>query len=103
MTTRTGTIVEFKAMLWLWELGYEVYYNPCHTGFADLLAVDQQGSILRIDVKMICYNQKGSRLYAPISEKQKELGVIGLYYDRYKDLFLWEYELPVKRRQCGQN
>ena len=52
-TNRKGDFAEYYAVTWLWDQGYEVFQNSGCTGPVDMIAMDEEGNILLIDVKTI--------------------------------------------------
>tara|TARA_R100001460_G_scaffold38448_3_gene72993 strand:- start:695 stop:985 length:291 start_codon:yes stop_codon:yes gene_type:complete len=44
-------MAEYYAVTWLWDNGYEVFKNCGCTGLADLIARDNKGKLILIDVK----------------------------------------------------
>ena len=73
---RTGDLAEHYAITWLWDKDYQVFKNCGCTGPIDLIAMDKEGNIKKIDVK----SYKDSRLSARTKE-QKDLGVQYLHYN----------------------
>jgi len=49
--SRKGDMAEYYAVTWLWDNGYEVFKNCGCTGLADLIARDNKGKLILIDVK----------------------------------------------------
>lgn len=91
-TRRSGDITEEKAVVWLWEQGYEVFKNSGSDGPIDIVAVDRDGKILLIDVKTgnPSYSKDTpveSLYYAKRNAKQEKLGVQILMY--YHGKFYW--------------
>ena len=60
----------------MWDKDYHVFKNCGCTGPIDLIAMDKEGNIKKIDVK----SYKDSRLSARTKE-QKDLGVQYLHYN----------------------
>lgn len=81
---RIGDISEHKAILWLWDQGYEVFKNCGCTGKVDLIAV-KDGEILQIDVKTVQIRDGDLSFRAYKHEEQLARGV----------KFLWVYENQV--------
>jgi hypothetical protein len=53
-SSRQGNSAELKAVLWLWEQGFEVFRNSCSTGPADLVVWDKktpESPLRLVDVK----------------------------------------------------
>ena len=74
--SRIGDLAEHYAITWLWDSGYHVFKNCGCTGPIDLIAMDKEGNIKKIDVK----SYKDARLSARTQE-QKDLGVQYLHYN----------------------
>ena len=90
--SRIGDIVELKAQTWLLEQGYEVFRNVSGKGPIDMLAMDTEGKITRIDVKKVVDGKrKRVRVNQPrLTDKQKELDVKLLHYDEKENVFAWD-------------
>ncbi len=73
---RVGDLAEHYAITWLWDEGYQVFKNCGCTGPIDLIAMDDEGNIKKLDVK----SYKNSSLSAR-TPKQKELEVQYLHYN----------------------
>ena len=71
-----GDLAEHYAITWLWDNGYEVFKNCGCTGPIDLIAMDEEGNLKKIDVKSYKDGRLSSR-----SPRQKELGVQYLHYN----------------------
>ena len=93
---RKGDYAEHRAVLWLWEQGFEVFKNCGCTGPIDLVAVDKDGNVILIDVKTLLHqlhmeDAKGDPDYARrpggngLTDLQKQLGVQVLGYNRERD------------------
>ena len=71
-----GDIAEYYAITWLWDNGYDVFKNCGCTGPIDIVAINDKGETILIDVKTMgkypdgVYRNKRVR-----TAKQKELGV----------------------------
>lgn len=65
---RLGDLAEHYAITWLWDEGFEVFYNAGSTGAVDIMAL-KDGEIYLFDVKYNTANPPKR------SDKQKELGV----------------------------
>lgn len=50
-TSRKGDLAEYYAVTWLWDNGYEVFQNAGCSGPVDMIAMDNKGEIILIDVK----------------------------------------------------
>ena len=50
--SRKGDLAEYYAITWLWDNGYEVFQNAGCDGPVDIIAMDSEGNIILIDVKM---------------------------------------------------
>lgn len=74
--SRVGDLAEHYAITWLWDNGYQVFKNCGCTGPIDLIAMDKEGNIKKIDVK----SYKDSRLSSR-TPQQKELEVQYLHYN----------------------
>lgn len=77
-SNRIGDIAEHYAITWLWDQGYEVFRNCGATGPVDLVAMDENGSIILYDVKQLYRNIKTGNLTnvgGQLSDWQKEIGV----------------------------
>ena len=88
-TSRVGDLAEHKAVVWLWQQGYEVFRNCGCTGPVDLIAMDKHGSIVLIDVKTrrLQYETGNHTKAHGRTDVQKELGVHILGYDSENDTF----------------
>jgi len=74
---RLGDVAEYYAITWLWDEGFEVFYNAGSTGAIDLIGV-KEGEVYLFDVKM----NKGTGSYASSrTPLQKKLGVQFLLFD----------------------
>ena len=49
--SRKGDLAEYYAVTWLWDNGYEVFQNAGCNGPIDMIAMDNKGKIILIDVK----------------------------------------------------
>ena len=49
--SRKGDLAEYYAVTWLWDNGYEVFQNAGCNGPIDMIAMDNKGEIILIDVK----------------------------------------------------
>ena len=55
---RLGDMGEHYATTWLCDKGYEVFKNSGCTGAIDLIARDNKGNLILIDVKTDCTDSK---------------------------------------------
>tara|TARA_R110002020_G_scaffold348301_1_gene561914 strand:- start:5422 stop:5733 length:312 start_codon:yes stop_codon:yes gene_type:complete len=55
---RTGDIAEHYAVTWLWDNGYEVFKNCGCTGPIDIIAKDDKGNLLLLDVKTLSIDNR---------------------------------------------
>jgi len=81
-SSRNGDIAEHYAITWLWDNGYEVFTNAGCTGIVDIVAMDKDGEMLKIDVKSDCWDetkQKYENKHGR-SKIQKEQGVVLIGY-----------------------
>ena len=74
--SRVGDLAEHYAITWLWDNGFQVFKNCGCTGPIDLIAMDEEGNIKKLDVK----SYKDGRLSSRTS-RQKELEVQYLHYN----------------------
>ncbi len=81
---RSGDATELRAVIWLWEQGYEVFNNVAADGPIDLVAIDANGVAIKVDVKKALeHTKKTPRWQAgkisigrpQITERQKSLDV----------------------------
>ena len=84
--SRAGDFAEYYAVTWLWDQGYQVFRNCGCDGPIDLIAVDEDGSILLLDVKTYrqCTGPRSKTSFRKTGErtpKQIELGVQILGFD----------------------
>ena len=49
--SRKGDLAEYYAVTWLWDNGYEVFQNSGCNGPIDMIAMDNKGKMILIDVK----------------------------------------------------
>ena len=77
--SRKGDLAEYYAVTWLWDNGYEVFQNSGCDGPIDIIAMDNKGEIILIDVKTGAHDKRyGDNVYSAHTsrtEKQVELGV----------------------------
>ena len=73
--SRKGDLVEYYAVAWLWEQGYEVFKNAGCSGPIDMIAMNDKGEMILIDVKTGQFDYKGELIVVKRKEKQIELGV----------------------------
>ena len=57
-SNRTGDIAEHYAVTWLWDNGYEVFKNCGCTGPIDIIAKDNKGNLLLLDVKTLSIDNR---------------------------------------------
>lgn len=68
--SRIGDIAEHYAITWLWDEGFEVFYNAGSTGAMDMIGI-KDGEVYLFDVKTVSKNShQVSR-----TDLQKKLGV----------------------------
>ena len=74
---RLGDMGEHYATTWMWDKGYEVFKNSGCTGAIDLIARDNKGNLILIDVKTDCTDSKrGVRRQKNCRTKEQiEMGV----------------------------
>lgn len=77
--SRIGDLAELYAITWLWDEGFEVFYNAGATGAIDVIGI-KDGEVYLFDVKT-----KGKNTHMPSrTPKQKALGVQFLEFDPVK-------------------
>ena len=85
---RKGDIAEYYAVTWLWDQGYEVFQNSGCTGPVDIIAMDQQGNTVLIDVKTLKPDyrcpSKTATCGSTRTKKQVQMGVQILSFDLKK-------------------
>ena len=77
-SNRKGDFAEYYAVTWLWDNGYEVFQNSGCTGPIDMIAMDDKGDTILIDVKTVHIgpNEKHHRGCKKTRTKlQEKLGV----------------------------
>ncbi len=83
--SRTGDFAEYYAVTWLWDNGYEVFQNSGCTGPVDMIAIDENGKTILIDVKTKSKDTRCKSMKATSgggrTKKQVELGVQILAFD----------------------
>ncbi len=84
-TKRKGDLAEYYAITWLWEQGFDVFQNSGCSGPVDIVAMDENGNTILIDVKTSKKDKRRDK-FVNISgkgptEKQKELGVVFLTFN----------------------
>ena len=73
---RVGDLAELYAITWLWDEGFEVFYNAGSTGSVDMVGI-KDGEVYLFDVKT-----KGKNTRLPSrSPLQKKLGVQFISFD----------------------
>lgn len=119
--SRLGDITEHRAINWLWEQGFEVFKNCGCSGPVDLIAMDKDGKIILIDVKLAAKSYTlDSAPYRTTcrSQLQKDIGVHLLMYrpelkdfhwmrhtdettyTRYRDQSVAQYDLDLCDTGC---
>ena len=76
--SRKGDLAEYYAVTWLWDNGYEVFRNSGCDGPIDIIAMDNKGEIILIDVKTGSQDKRYNDLHSSHksrTEKQIKLGV----------------------------
>lgn len=92
MNRRTGDIAEYKAFIWLFEQGFEVFQNVAGDGPADCVIWDKKtNTFTPIDVKTATkYVRKdGSVTYSCPKSENIRNGVKYLLYVKEDDAFMW--------------
>lgn len=88
-----GSINELKAVIWLIEQGYEVFYNIQSTGKADIIAWNNiTDETIKIDVKTVRIYVKadGTKQYiSSLGNSKKHDFVKYLGYCPDESLFMW--------------
>ena len=72
---QTGFINELKAILWLSAKGYYVFKNTSGLGPCDVIALNEEGSVLFIDIKSETKRKDGSIINRVPTAKQKRLRI----------------------------
>jgi len=79
---RKGDLAENYAITWLWEQNYEVFRNAGRTGEIDLIAVDPNQVVVKIDVKTMHVFDNGEVMIKSCrTPRQKKIGVVILGFD----------------------
>jgi Holliday junction resolvase-like predicted endonuclease len=78
--SRLGDLAEFYAMTWLWDEGFEVFYNAGSTGAVDIIGI-KDGEVYLFDVKMNREGKKKGSYAGARTPLQKKLGVQFLLFD----------------------
>ena len=74
--SRLGDVAELYAITWLWDEGFEVFYNAGSTGAVDVIGI-KNGEVYLFDVKM-----EGKKTNLPSrTPTQKKLGVQFIKFD----------------------
>ena len=74
--SRLGDVAELYAITWLWDEGFEVFYNAGSTGAVDVIGI-KDGEVYLFDVKM-----EGKNTNLPSrTPTQKKLGVQFIKFD----------------------
>ena len=69
---RLGDLTELRAVIWLWEQGYEVFKNLSGVGPIDLLTVNKfTGEVVFIDVKY----RDGNKAFGRLKDEQENIKV----------------------------
>ena len=79
-----GDFAEYYAVTWLWDNGYQVFRNCSCTGPIDLIAIDEDGHVVYIDVKTSRASSSKPENYNKtqmLTDTQKEIGVQILAFD----------------------
>ena len=97
-TNRLGDLNEMKAACWLWEQGWEVFPNLGKTGIVDMMGIDPDGSIHKIQVKTVkqnpgsldgmCFRAKNHQKY--VEQGIRILWVLGDQVGWNRDYFNFE-------------
>lgn len=66
---RKGDLSECKALVWLWEQGYEVFTNAGCTGDIDMIAI-KDGVTIHIDVKTLTVRPDGEFTFRTAKHEQ---------------------------------
>jgi Holliday junction resolvase-like predicted endonuclease len=78
-SSRKGDLAEYYAVTWLWDNGYEVFKNAGCSGPIDMIAMDNKGEIILIDVKtaQLERNDRATGYFSghPRTKRQIKLGV----------------------------
>lgn len=86
-----GDVAESLAKTYLLQQGYLVFQNVSQHGQIDLIAVDEEGNKRMIDVKVICFRKRDSRIIKKCKTPiQKRLGVELMYVDPVKGWIFFE-------------
>ena len=93
-TNRKGDIAEYHAVAWLWDKGYEVFKNAGCSGPIDMIAMNDKGEMILIDVKTAYLPAKTGPVYrcTKRSEVQIKLGVKHLLFTDNKELIFAEHD-----------
>ena len=70
-----GFINELKAMQWLSTQGYYVFKNISGLGPCDVIALNEEGSVLFIDIKSETKRKDGSIINRVPTAKQKRMRI----------------------------
>ena len=70
-----GFINELKAILWLSAKGYYVFKNTSGLGPCDVIALNEEGSVLFIDIKSETKRKDGSSINRVPTAKQKRMRI----------------------------
>ena len=85
-SSRKGDLAEYYAVTWLWDNGYEVFKNAGCSGPVDMIAMDNKGKTILIDVKTAGldnndYRARGYFSAHPRTKRQIKLGVRVLLFN----------------------
>jgi len=95
---RKGDLVEIKAVVWLWEQGYEVFRNLGCTGAIDMVAIKEE-EVIKIDVKSINWNGESWTKGTYTNDKSIKL----LFFYKGKFSFnLLDFEIPIEKRSIKE-
>ena len=72
---QTGFINELKAIQWLSAQGYYVFKNISGLGPCDVIALNEEGSVLFIDIKPETKREDGSTINRVPTPKQKRMRI----------------------------
>ena len=94
---RKGDLAEYYAVTWLWDNGYEVFKNAGCSGPIDMIAMDNKGEIILIDVKtaQLERNDRVTGYFSghPRTKRQIKLGVrVLLFNPSNRDLRFVEHK-----------
>ena len=94
--SRKGDLAEYYAVTWLWDNGYEVFQNAGCNGPIDMIAMDNKGEMILIDVKTALSdsrNVESFHSHKGRTEEQIKLGVkILLFIPNKRELRFVEHK-----------